>query len=292
MRSVRRRTTENTEKLSPVQVSSSVGTPLLTSSISVNLSQAQSSIEEKTRALTVSGSISPAYSGKSVAVYVSCNGSSDDYFRTVTNSVGSYSLTLNFTSTGTYYIRTSWSGALNYAGADSETLTVFVGPESFVQFQTDHYNHIFGHAGTVAYATIPLQGVNDFLTVPLGGNDSFSYDFIILPAGTTVSNVETKIIAIPARELAIRPGRNRQTNLIQTPERTITVPVNVPSCLVPLRLPDDFNKTIYNQFCFVFQNNGGDNYSLNVRALNDYDMSSIRQDNASNAAFVKRALRF
>jgi hypothetical protein len=257
---------ENTEQSSPVQVSSSVGTPLLASSISVNLSQAPSSIEENTRALTISGSISPAYSGKSVAIYVSCNGSSDDYFRTGTDSVGNYSLTLNFTSTGTYYIRTSWSGASNYAGADSETLTVFVGPESFVQFHTSDYNYIFGQAATAAYATLPMQGVNDFLTIPLGGNVSFSYDFIILQAGHTVSNVQTKTI--------------------QMPEQTITVPVNVPPYLVPLRLPDDLNQTINNQFCFIFQNNGGDNYSLNVRALNDYDVSNIRQDNASNTAFI------
>ncbi len=277
---------ENTEQSSPVQVSSSVGTPLLASSISVNLSQAPSSIEENTRALTISGSISPAYSGKSVAIYVSCNGSSDDYFRTVTDSVGSYSLTLNFTSTGTYYIRTSWSGASNYAGSDSETLTVFIGPESFVQFQRGDYNYIYGQASTAAYATLPMQGVNDFLTIPLGENVSFSYDFIILQAGHAVSNVQTKTITIPTSELTIVTGRNRQTKTIQIPEQTITVPVNVPPYLVPLRLPDDLNQTIYNQFCFIFQNNGGDNYSLNVRALNDYDLSSIRQDNASNTAFI------
>ena len=55
-------------------------------------------------------------------------------------------LTWNFTSAGTYYITASWSGASNYAGADSETLTVFVGPESIVQFETPDYNYIFGQA--------------------------------------------------------------------------------------------------------------------------------------------------
>jgi hypothetical protein len=276
---------ENTEQSSPVQVSSSVGTPLLASSISVNPSQAPSSIEEKTRAITISGSISPAYSGKSVAVYVSCNGSSEDYFRTVTDSVGSYSLTLNFTSTGTYYIRTSWSGASNYAGADSETLTVFVGPESFVQFDTDYYNYIYEQAGTAAYASLLMQGINDFLTIPLGGNGSFSYDFMILQSGYTISNVQTKTITVPA-SISILTARNRPTIAMRIPEHTITVPVNVPPDLVPLRLPDDFNQTINSQFCFIFQNNDGNNYSLKVRALNDCDMTNIRQNNASNTAFM------
>jgi hypothetical protein len=262
-------------------------TSLLPSSITVNLSQEPSSVEENTRALTISGSISPPYSGENVTIYVSSSraGSSYDYFRTVTDDFGRYMMTWNFTSAGTYYITTSWSGASNYAGADSGTLTVFVGPASFVQFQTDDYNYIFGQAGFAAYATRPMQGVNDFLSIPLGANVSFSYDFIVLQAGHTVSNVPTKTVTIPASELTISTGRNRQTKTIEIPEKTITVPINVPTDLVPLRLPDDFNQTINNQFCFILQNNNG-NYSLNVRGLNDDDASTIKQDNGSNTAFM------
>ena len=53
----------------------------------------------------------------------------------------------------------------------------------------------------------------------------------------------------------------------------------------PLRLPDDFNQTINNQFCFILQNNDG-NYSLNVNALNDYAMSNIIQANGTNTSFM------
>jgi hypothetical protein len=119
----------------------------------------------------------------------------------------------------------------------------------------------------------------------LGANVSFSYDFIVLQAGHTVSNVQTKTVTIPASELTIITGRNRQTKTIEIPEKTITVPINVPSGMAPLRLPDDFNQTINNQFCFILQNNNG-NYSLNVRGLNDDDVSTIRQDNGSNTAFM------
>ncbi len=205
----------NTEQSSPAQVSSSLNTPLLPSSITVNLSQAQlspnmsqqSSIEENTGALTISGSISPTYSGENVSIYVS-SGSSYDYFNTVTNDAGGYMLTWNFTSAGTYYITTSWSGASNYAGADSETLTVFVGPDSFLQFNALDYNYIYGQASLANYEIIPLQGVNDFLSIPLGTAVSFSYDFTIIQAGQTVSNVQTETITIPASTQTMVRGRN------------------------------------------------------------------------------------
>ncbi|MGD0203884.1 MAG: hypothetical protein ABSC20_08285 [Candidatus Bathyarchaeia archaeon] len=283
----------STEQSSPGQVSSSLNTPLLPSSITIslsqeqssaNMSQEQSSIGENPRALTISGSISPTYSGENVSIYVS-SGSSYDYFTTVTNDSGGYMLTWNFTSAGTYYIRTSWSGASNYAGADSETLTVFAGPESFVQFETPDYNYIYGQPSFAAYVVQPLQGVDDFLSIPLGTAVSFSYDFTVLQAGQTGSNVQTETITIPASEQTIRMGRNNQIRTIQVPEETMTIPVNVPPDLAPLMLPNDFNQTINNQFCFILQNSSG-NYSLNVSALNAYEMSSAIQGNGSNTVFM------
>ena len=285
----------NTEQSSPAQVSSSWGTPLRPSSITINLSpeqssanmtQEQASFGENTRALAVSGSISPTYSGENVSIYVS-NGSAYDYFRTVTDNASGYMVIWNFTSTGTYYIKASWSGTSNYAGADSETLTVFVGPESFVQFNTPNYSYIFLtyiQASLAEYAISPLQGVNDFLSIPLGANVSFSYDFTILQAGQTVSNVQTENITIPGSTQTIYKGRTSFMTT-QAPEENMTVPINVPIDMEPLILPDDFNQTINNQFCFILQNNGG-NYSLNVRGLNDNDMSNILLGNESSTAFM------
>ena len=142
-----------------------------------------------------------------------------------------------------------------------------------------------GKQAFAAYEVQPLQGVNDFLSIPLGTGVSFSYDFTILQAGHTVSNVQTETITIPGSEQTIRMGRNSQTKTIQIPEETMTIPINVPTDLEPLMLPDDFNQTINNQFCFILQNSSG-NYSLNVSALNDYEMSNIIQGNGSNTAFM------
>ena len=287
---------ENASQSSPAQVASSLNTPLLPSSVTINLSQDQSSanmtqeqsnVGENTRALTISGSISPAYSGENVSIYVS-SGSSNDYFTTVTDDAGGYTLTWNFTSGGTYYIRTSWSGTSNYAGADSEELTVFVGPETNVQFNAPNYNYIFGQQSFVNFASyqiLPLQGVNDFLSIPLETGDSYSYDFTILQAGQTVSNVKSEIITVPGWLQPQSWGRNQPYTYYMTPSQTVTVPVDVPTGLTPIMLPSDFNQTINNQFCFILQNNGG-NVSLNVNGLNDYNMSNIVQSNENNVTFM------
>ncbi len=117
---------ENTEQSSPSRVSSSLDGSLKPSSISISLSSDSSVVGGKEGVLAVSGSISPAYSGKSVVMYVN-QGGSPNAFSTETNDLGKYSFSWGFNSTGTYSIRTSWSGASDYAGADSEAFTVFVG---------------------------------------------------------------------------------------------------------------------------------------------------------------------
>jgi hypothetical protein len=130
----------------------------------------------------------------------------------------------------------------------------------------------------------PMLGIDNFLSIPLETNISFSYNFIVLEAGHTVSNVPTKTVTIPASEQTIVTGRHR-TITIPIPEKTVTVPVNVPPDLTPLMLPDDFNQSIKNQFCFILQNNGG-NYSLSFGALDTNEISSIRQDNISDTVFI------
>ena len=283
-----------TEQSSPGQVSASLNTPLLPSSITIglsqepasaNMSQIQSSIGENPRALAISGSISPTYAMENVSIYVN-NGSTYNYFTTATNDSGGYMLTWNFTSSGTYYIRTSWSGASNYAGADSKTLTVFAGPESTVQFVICSTTYM-GESAFAEYAAQPLQGVNDFLSIPLGIPVSFSYDFSVLPAGQTGSNVQTETVTVPASQyqILLGIGRNSEINTMQVPAETMIIPVNVPQGLVPIMLPDDFNQTINNQFCFILQDSSG-NYSLNVNSLDAYEMFNMTQSNGNAKSFM------
>jgi hypothetical protein len=270
---------ENSEASSPAQVSSKLGSPLNSSSISINLSSESSDIIDNERTLIVSGSISPAYPNETVAVYFSQDGISYDACRTETDYWGNYSFSWNFTSTGTYYVRTSWSGNADCTGADSEILTVFIGfPESLVQFRGPGYYYIYGRAYIASYELRIRQGVKDFLDAQLSGTGvSLTGEFIILRREQNTSSMQTKTITIPASEQTMRlPGR-RGTVTIPIPERTVTIPPNIPQGMQQLRLPDDFNQTVNNKFGFIMQNNVGDNYSVSVRGLDDYDIAQINQ---------------
>ena len=265
---------ENSEKSPPGQVSSGISESPLPSKINVNLSgQPENITDTYTRSLAISGSILPEYSGQDVTIYVSNDKGALDHFTVLTDEAGSYMSTWNFTTTGTYYITASWSGYLNYAGADSETLAVFVGPQSFIQFEGLDYNYIIGQPITAGFVTRPMLGVNDFLTIPVGTNVSFSYDFVVLQAGHAVSNVETATVEIPASTQTIRIRNQAITTTF--PGENLTVPVNVPANMAPLRLPEGFNQTLNDQFCFIIQKDNGDSYSLNVKALSDNDLSNI-----------------
>ncbi|HUK85976.1 MAG TPA: Ig-like domain-containing protein [Candidatus Acidoferrum sp.] len=276
----------NESKSSPTQVSASLEKQLLPSAVTINLSQQQTNDSDNVnaRALTISGSVSPPISGKNVTIYVNDKQDPNDYFTAVTNGAGEYISTWNFSSTGAYYITASLNGDSNFAGADSETIAVFVGPQSYLQFQTPEYNYIFGQLGQGNYATAPMQGVNNFLSIPIGTNVSLSYDFIIIHAGNTVSNVQTTNVTIPASQETIRSGK--QTKIVSIPAKTIEIPISVPPDLVPFRLEDDFNQSLNTQFCFILQNNNGSSYSLDVKALNDDDISSLIQDNGTSADFI------
>jgi hypothetical protein len=286
-----------TQSLPQAQVSARLNADLLPSIITINPSQEAESTEAYgERALTILGSITPAIPGQTVNIYISGNsnepsnyysyaGGGIEYLTTVTDNDGNYSLTWNFTTSGTYYITASWNGASNYAGADSQTLQVFVGPQSYYQFEAIDYNYIYGQPSMASLATVPMQGVNDFLTLPLGANVSLGYSFIVLQAGQTISNVPTTNVTVPASEEMILMS-NGKIKIIQVPSYNETIPLSVPNGLAPLRLPDDFNETLDNQFCFILQNNSG-NYTLNIRGLSDDDLSSIQANAAITNATAK-----
>ncbi len=255
---------ENSEVSSPAHVSSRLGIPLNSSSISINLSSEPSDISDNERMLTITGSISPVYANESVVMYSSQDGISYNASRTETDYWGNYSFSWNLTSTGTYYVRTSWSGNSDCAGADSEILTVFIGfPESLVQFEGPNYYYTYGRAYIAAHELRTRQGVEDFLNIQLSGTGVLlTGEFIILRSGQTIT--------IP------RIGETRENM-----EKIV-----IPKGFQPLRLPDDIEQTTNNQFGFILRNSGGNNYSLNVRGLNDYDMAQINQPGANRTAIM------
>ena len=118
-------TLEDAEQLSPGQVSSSYSA-LTSSSISLGLS---STYIARGGAVTVSGRLSPAGSNKTVTIYVRKSGSQWSVLGTaLTDSDGRFSLLWIPKSASTYYIRASWSGDSDYAGADSDIHNLMVMP--------------------------------------------------------------------------------------------------------------------------------------------------------------------
>jgi hypothetical protein len=258
---------ENCEQTSPEPVSSSLDSPLNVSSISIDLSSDPSAVGDGEPTLTVSGSIAPGYPGESVVMYVNKDRTPCNAFSTKTDQAGKYCFTWNFTSTGTYYIRTSWSGTSNYAGADSEALTIFVGfPKSSVLFEGPDYNYIYGFPGAAAYELRTRQGVGEFLSINSSGTGVLlTGEFIMLRSGQTIT--------VPRRQTS-QSGQ------------TITIARGAQ----PLRLPDDFNLTVNNQFGFILRDNGEDNYSVDVRGLDYYDTSQIEQSGGNETAFMNATM--
>jgi hypothetical protein len=272
---------ENTENSSPAHVSSSLDGSLNQSSISINPASDNSNNGSREQTLIISGAISPEFEGKSVLMYVSQDETSYNVFRTETDYLGKYSFTWNFTSTGTYYIRTSWSGASNYAGADSETLTVFVGfSKSMGQYEgAGGYNYIVGSASLGAYELRIRQGVKEFINMNLSGKGVLlSGEFIILRSEQTIQQ-SGQTVTIPKRIMTIGLTRRRQVT-IELPERTTTIPT-IPIGMQALRLPD--NLVINDQFGFILRNNGEGNYSIDVKGLNEDDISQITELSEGNS---------
>jgi len=118
-------TLDNAEQTSPGQVSSSYSA-LASSSILLTLS---STYIVREGMVTVSGRLSPAGSNNIITIYVRKGGSQWSVLGTaITDSDGKFSFLWNPESISTYYIRASWSGNADYAGADSNIHNLTVMP--------------------------------------------------------------------------------------------------------------------------------------------------------------------
>ncbi len=124
-------TLEDAEQLSPGQVSASFSA-LTASSITLSVS---SSFLVEGSSVTVSGSVSPASVDGLVTIYVRSSNSNASWtvLRTVScDSSGRYSYDWKPASSGLHYVRASWSGDSDHAGAGSGVGSVRVISSSLV----------------------------------------------------------------------------------------------------------------------------------------------------------------
>jgi hypothetical protein len=262
------------EESSSARVSSSLNKPLLPSSISVTLSL-ENMNGDNGWAVMISGSISPSYSGKEIVLYVSRDGGySYTVLQTVTDSFGNYSIPCNVPSSGTYKIRTSLIGFSNYAGSDSETVTVFVSPSPTPDVanvaayqQSNESKAAFAYNGNAEYQ-LGSQSNSAFLKSKLTGtNISLSGDFLILNGGENSTNSGQTITLPETTQTIIR--YRRRSIVVTIPERTIKI-----------QEPEN------NQFGFILENDDG-NYSASVKLLDGADVSNIeKRIDGSNATFM------
>jgi hypothetical protein len=255
---------ENSEESSPACVSAKLGSPLNSSSISINISPEPSRISSQKRTLTISGSLSPAYPNETISVYFSQDGISYSAGKTSTDHLGNYSYSWNLTSTGTHYIRTSWSGNANYTGADSEILTVFIGfPNSIIQFEAATFYYMYGRGYIARYELQVRQGVEDFLDIQMSGTGILlTSEFSIMKSG----------------QITVIPMEGETSEVLEQ--------IVIPRGYQPLRLPYDIEETTNNQFGFILENSGNNSYSLNVKGLDTYEADKINSSNENGTAFV------
>lgn len=243
---------ENYEKSSPADISASLYNPLIPSTVSISLSSEKLNTTTKGLSLIISGSILPAHSGKKIVMYINRAGSFYETFPITTRHLGSYSLSWNTSSFGTYYIKTSLIGFSDYASSDSETITVYVGntepDEKYTNFGSRNYNVFFN------------SNTNDVLKSNFTGtNVSLTGEFIILKNGSTLTHNQQQI-TYPERIIRSRRGS------VLIPERTITI---------------KGSKQETNHFGFILKNNDG-NFSASVELLMENDLSIIENQFKSN----------
>jgi len=122
-------TLEDAEQVSPGQVSSSFRA-LVSSSITLSLS---STLLIEGSSVRISGLVSPVSVDGLVTIYVRSGDSSWVVLRTVScDSGGRYSYEWRPASAGLHFVRASWSGDSDHAGADSSVNSVRVVSSSLV----------------------------------------------------------------------------------------------------------------------------------------------------------------
>ncbi len=275
----------NNENASIAEISSSLDNPLIPSLISLSLIPEFLRIEELGTNITIVGSISPVYPKQKVIVNVKHETNQLYFHKAVTtDEFGNYTLPLNLNKTGKFTIQTSWNGINNYAGSDSDILTVNIGLNQFldkhevIQTETVGSDYIqIPTLDSLGSMILSNQQIKEILEKNFTGADVFiSNEFIIL--GSDEPFLTEQIITIPEFEQTIVKRGNIFTRKV--PEQIVTIP--------------NYRSRLDNHLEFTLIKNGKEDYSLTVRLLDNYDLtqiiigSDVRLINASS--YVKENL--
>jgi hypothetical protein len=267
---------QNYENKTSASISSSLNTPLQASSTSINLFKEYSNQSDIERAINISGSISPTSPNEKVTIYVNLIGSSATAYIATTDQLGNYSLIWNVTTSGTYNVKTSWSGSANYSGSDSESLTVFFSAkQSSIGASPNYFWGTSPSAGySPEYLVMLSKEAKEFLNSNLIGEDVIlSGEFIVLSNGQDDPPNATTF-TIPAYQKSFRMLGRGRTIIVEVPEKTVTI------------------QGPRNQFGFILERTAEDNYTASVKLLTDDDVTQITQSLDQSESLFMNASAF
>jgi hypothetical protein len=258
-------TLKNLSEASSTEISSSLDSPLIASSISLSLSPESLHVKEGEINITISGSISPRLSKQQVTVNIDHESYPPHIYRTVTDQQGNYSLTWNFNNTGTYFIQTSWNGIQNYAGSDSDILTVHIGLNQLLyQYETNETLRVGPEViqtpvlNSYGYTILNYQKIKKIFEKNFTGTDFLlNSEFVIVGNGEPLLTEQK--ITIPSYEVQILRRRGIITKTI--PEQTIIIP--------------NYRQKLDNHIEFTLSQYGVRDYSVSIRLMDNSDMSQV-----------------
>lgn len=261
---------ENYDNTSFLEISSNLNNPPIPSSISLILNPESLIVEEGETNVTILGSISPRYPNQKVIISLKYESSRFSTYKTVfTDQVGDYSLICSFNVTGKYTIQTSWNGAQNYAGSSSEKLTFNIGLKQLLDI---HEVNQTVKVGTEIYQTPSLDSSGKRLLDSQQIKKVFAENF----TGEAIL-VNSEFIIIGSNE----PYFTEQAITIPGYARTFvrrghTLTDWIPEETVML---SNYRQYMNNHLEFMLIQNKK-NYSLNVRLLDNSDISEVYDESA------------
>ena len=245
---------------SPSQVSSRLDSQLALSAISITFSLDNSSFESEERSLSITGEVYPALNGKNVTMYVGRERLAYETHKTITDENGKYSFTWNFTQAGKYTVTTSLCGTPDFAGSDSENLTVLAGVYEpiFEEYYADsELQDPMARANSAPFVNLAGQGPKYVLKSNVSGTGLLlSGEFMIINENDT--GTPTIELTIPQVERTIYFPRTRQVMRVVVREEQV------------------INKSVENdQLGFILRQDGEENYSASIGVLGDQQISQI-----------------
>lgn len=261
---------ENYDTTSFLEISSNLNYPLIPSSISLSLNPESLKVEEGETNVAISGSISPRYPNQKVIITLKYESSQFGIYKTVfSDQVGDYSFTCNFNATGKYTIQASWNGAQNYAGSDSEKLTVNIGLNQLLDLyevnQTVRVGSEFIQTPSLDSSGEKILGNQRIKKVFeekfIGEDVLVNSEFIIV--GSDEKYFTEQAITIPAYSRTYVSRGHTFTDWI--PEETVMIP--------------NYRQQMNNHLEFMLIQNYK-NYSLSVRLLDNSDISKVYDESA------------